>query len=375
MELIEVIIIFEIIFVNVTTIARCCERKYKPGINILVIVLFSILVFYLGYQLMSRLPFYGNGNGLFAVFGFLYLIPMGALYKEKVSRLFIICCMSWVYTLGVFALAVQWGKTLDVQYFYRNVFLIETILFLVFTIPFHKIVVRKYIYILENTRQQGNSEGFYLALTSIMHFFTMLGANIVFSREEGSWVKVLVILLLLITMFFMYNILYQMIKHLKQADIMNRTAHYDELTGLRNRLSMFDDLQEMLKTENKFSVLFMDLDKFKNINDVYGHVIGDQYLQHFAKIVEKIIGNEGRVYRFGGDEFLVIYDEIISDKTVKEIELCREWNTDAPCPFNYVSVGVQKCEPPHMDLEKLLERADKCMYQKKMAAAEKRKIE
>lgn len=365
MKPIEVMIVLEIVFVNVITISKCCEKKYKWYINLLTLLLFSSVVFGLGFYCISRFSFYGNGNGLFVVFGFLYLIPLGFLYKERVYQLFTIICMAWVYTLGIFSLSVQAGKVLDTQYFYRNVFLIETALFAICTIPFHRIIVKKYIYILENSNLQKNNWGTFLSLTSTIHFFTMLGVNFVFAMEDGSWIKVLVIALLMLTMFFMYNILYQMIRHAKQAYVLDRTAHHDELTGLRNRLSLFDDLQRVIDSNEIFTLLFMDLDKFKNINDTYGHVIGDQYLQHFANISCRIIGEKGCVYRFGGDEFLVIYNGIIPKETVKKLECCKEWDVDAPCPFNHVSIGVQICKPPHSDTEQLLEWADQCMYEKK----------
>lgn len=371
MKIIEVMIVTEIILVNVITIARCCKRKYKHSINILVLLLFSLLMFRMGYYIKREFTSYSNGNGLFAVFGFLYLIPLKGLYKEKISRLFVISCMAWVYTLGIFALAVQISKTLDMQQFHYHVLLIETILFLGCSIPYHKIIVKKYIYILENTKQQRNREKIYISLSIIIYFFTLVGTNFIFSIEKGSWAKVMVIFLLMINMLLMYNVLYQMVRRGQQAALMDRTAHYDELTGLRNRLSMLSDLQEILSTEKTFSALFLDLDKFKHINDAYGHVIGDQYLQHFARIVEKIIGERGRMYRFGGDEFFVIYEGIISDEKVEEIELCKEWSVNEPCPFNSVSVGVQICEPPHMNIEELLERVDKHMYQKKMEKVER----
>lgn len=366
MGALEILIVSEIVFVNILTIYRCCKRKYGMIINIPVILLFSAMVFTIGYLFINKLGIYGNGNGLFVIFGFLYLIPLKFLSNEKVSNLFIIICMAWGYTLGIFSLSVQIGKLFDIEYLYRNVFLIESSLFIIFTVPFNKIIVKKYIYILKNSREKNNNWHIYLAATSIMYFFTILGINFVFTMEKGSIIKVFVILFLILTMFFTYIILYQMIKHGNKINILNHTAHHDELTGLYNRLSLFNDLNDILKTQQTFSVLFMDLDKFKEINDKYGHITGDQYLKHFAKIISEIIKDKGSIYRFGGDEFLAIYDGIVPKETIKSLQQCKSWNINAPCPFNNVSIGVQICKPPHMDIENLLEQVDKEMYYKKM---------
>lgn len=365
MELIEIVIILEIILVNNITVARCCHRNYSRPISLIALAAFTVALFGLGYFFMSKLPFYGNGNGLFILFGFFYLIPLVFLYKETISQLFIVICLAWVYTLGVFALSVQIGKVLDPQSFYRNVLLIESSIFLLSIVPFKKIIVKQYTYILKKAKEQGNEWGRYLAITSTMHFFTMLGANLVFSLEDGSWVKVLVITLLLLTMFFMYIILSQMIRQTEKADVMHRTAYHDNLTGLKNRLSLLHDLQELLQSDTVFTFFFMDLDNFKKVNDDYGHVKGDKYLQHFSNITRKTIGENGCLYRFGGDEFAAIVDGIASDDLIQEIQKCEQWEIDAPCPFHSVSIGTQKCEPPHMAIEDLLEQTDYAMYVQK----------
>lgn len=109
----------------------------------------------------------------------------------------------------------------------------------------------------------------------------------------------------------------------------------------------------------------MDLDRFKQINDQYGHLVGDQYLQHFANICCQIFQNTGKVYRFGGDEFAAVYNGIIPQAIIRQLESCPQWDEGAPCPFNQVSTGVLHCRPPHSNVEQILQQVDQLMYQNK----------
>lgn len=365
MSIVEILIVMEIIIVNMLTLSRCCHMKYNKVVVLGVMSIFTAVCIGLGYILVSRLEYYGNGNGFFVIFGFLYLIPLGSLYKESRAELFLVICMAWVYTLGVFALAVQIGKLLGGSNFLRDVLMIETVLFLLGTKLFNKMMVDKYIYILESFRSQKQSWDESLASTSIMYFFTMLCINYVFAMEEGAFLKVLSILLLLFSTFLTYYMLYNMDRHKNEMKKLDKTAHYDELTGLRNRLSLFIDLEKLLKSDEVFTVLFMDLDKFKDINDKYGHLAGDKYLRHFAEIISDIVGERGSVYRFGGDEFVAMCAGTVSPGMISQLQEMKDWEKNAPCPFNHVSIGIQECRPTHMDVEELLERVDKSMYKEK----------
>ena len=95
-------------------------------------------------------------------------------------------------------------------------------------------------------------------------------------------------------------------------------------------------------------------------------LIGDMYLKHFADIASEIFRDHGNVYRFGGDEFVAIYHGIIPQTTIDRLTECREWDKEAPCPFNQVSTGVLFCRPPHQSTEQILHQVDELMYQNKM---------
>ena len=96
----------------------------------------------------------------------------------------------------------------------------------------------------------------------------------------------------------------------RSAQQVSRLAHYDSLTGLANRMQMSKALEQILAApsarERACSVLLLDLDRFKQVNDTMGHPAGDALLKQVAQRLERTIGTVGRCGRLGGDEFKVI---------------------------------------------------------------------
>ncbi len=87
----------------------------------------------------------------------------------------------------------------------------------------------------------------------------------------------------------------------------------DPLTGLPNHRALVAALdQELARSEqhhNTYSILYLDLDNFKNINDIYGHLVGDAILKEFAELLRSLLRQPDTVGRWGGDEFLIILPE------------------------------------------------------------------
>jgi diguanylate cyclase (GGDEF)-like protein len=95
-----------------------------------------------------------------------------------------------------------------------------------------------------------------------------------------------------------------------QREQLETLASHDELTGLYNRRMMMEELerahQAFAREQSTCGILLLDLDHFKHINDHYGHSIGDQVLIDLARLLERVIRKGDRVFRFGGEEFLVL---------------------------------------------------------------------
>lgn len=152
-------------------------------------------------------------------------------------------------------------------------------------------------------------------------------------------------------------------------------AHYDGLTSLPNRFLFKEYLDLALRNArrhgNKFAVLFLDLDKFKEINDTLGHDAGDLVLCEMAKRLRNCLRHTDKIARMGGDEFYVLIEELddsryAADVAQKLLEAaCRpieiggkEWRLS-------VSIGIAIYPDDGSDGQALLKNADKAMYHAK----------
>lgn len=168
---------------------------------------------------------------------------------------------------------------------------------------------------------------------------------------------------------------------------LDNLAHYDSLTGLPNRTLLSDRLKQALvytKREKKMlAVMFVDLDHFKEVNDFYGHKIGDKLLKKISQRIVSCVRESDTVARIGGDEFIVLLPNIenLTDATtvaekiikavVKPIEIVKPSETFQPVKVIQknlhvsASIGVA-IYPKHGKDEKLLViNADLAMYQAK----------
>ncbi|MFC4427004.1 GGDEF domain-containing protein [Deinococcus navajonensis] len=91
-----------------------------------------------------------------------------------------------------------------------------------------------------------------------------------------------------------------------QLSSLTAAAHTDALTGLPNRHAFERDLNELAASNDPFAVVFLDLDGFKGINDQHGHALGDSLLKGYGLWLVRVTGPWGRVYRMGGDEYLLL---------------------------------------------------------------------
>lgn len=154
-------------------------------------------------------------------------------------------------------------------------------------------------------------------------------------------------------------------------------AQHDALTGLPNRILLYDRLQQALararRRRGSFAVLFIDLDGFKGINDHYGHAIGDAFLQQVAQRLTGTLRAADTVSRLGGDEFIVLLDELSQpeDATAVACKLIRALSS--PCLIEgqslsgTPSIGISCFPHDGVDPETLIQCADQAMYRAKAA--------
>ena len=148
-------------------------------------------------------------------------------------------------------------------------------------------------------------------------------------------------------------------------------AMEDALTGLGNRRYFDEQLKRAMHQANRHQthvgLIVIDLDKFKPINDTYGHKVGDKVLNHFAKALESSIRDSDSAFRFGGDEFAIIVEQA-SELSLELIE-CRikQALTSDPVLAQYgVACSLGSTFMNRADNEhSFFERADEALYQRK----------
>ena len=157
-----------------------------------------------------------------------------------------------------------------------------------------------------------------------------------------------------------------------------RLAYYDNLTGLASRTYYHERIESLIKTAGRrneqFAFLFLDLDDFKEINDHFGHHIGDQYLNAVAHRLKFIAREIDFIARLGGDEFCIIIDNIIDDDDVTEVanRCLQKINQPLLLSNHYqimprVSIGIAIFPRDGQNERELIKAADTAMYSAKQA--------
>jgi len=148
-------------------------------------------------------------------------------------------------------------------------------------------------------------------------------------------------------------------------------AHYDSLTKIYNRFFFMRQLKKYIDSKKTFSLLFIDLDDFKIINDTYGHLAGDKVLQSVCLNVNKLISKNDIFARLGGDEFALIIDEIDDKEYIDELanKLLEAISTDVYFEENVFrvsgSIGISRFPNDANSKSELLHLADVAMYKAK----------
>jgi len=152
-------------------------------------------------------------------------------------------------------------------------------------------------------------------------------------------------------------------------------AHYDTLTGLPNRVTfnkkLDQEIEVALATGRRLAVLCLDLDRFKEVNDLFGHAAGDRALQSVAKRISGVLDENQMLARLGGDEFAIIAPGVslpttaggIAEAILEALQSAGEnMEINGPIP---VSIGIAICPDEATDRHALLSQADTALYRAK----------
>jgi len=164
--------------------------------------------------------------------------------------------------------------------------------------------------------------------------------------------------------------------HVETIQVTSRT---DQLTGMSNRRHLMAEgyriINVSLRAGKPCSCLMVDIDHFKNVNDTYGHPVGDKFLMHIAGCIASAVRESDMAARYGGEEFVVLAPNASLDEARTLAERIRETVFTTPLNLgsirlnNTVSIGVAEYDPePEFGsniLEDMIEKADKALYRAK----------
>jgi diguanylate cyclase (GGDEF)-like protein len=158
------------------------------------------------------------------------------------------------------------------------------------------------------------------------------------------------------------------INRLGKTDKSAQQANTDPLTGLANRRGMLQKMDSAFKRQQPFALMYIDLDKFKPVNDTYGHEAGDAVLRKVAEMFRACVRDEDTVARLGGDEFTIILYGLTEKDQVEErakriMELINEpiWLNDLRIKLG-ASIGITIAPHDGGTVEAIIQAADETMY-------------
>lgn len=182
------------------------------------------------------------------------------------------------------------------------------------------------------------------------------------------------IVYLVVTAFLYHYMVLIRREHISNIDTA-RNLLYDNLTHSRNWLSFRSDAEEYFQNYSELSIIAMDIDNFKQINDTYGHLAGNATLIQFSKRLEKLLSqqtNGARLYRTGGEEFTILYPGVTGEAVVKIAEELQDavhnlqTKTEKGERISVtVSMGVENRRDSDRNALEIFKRADQLLYQSK----------
>lgn len=158
---------------------------------------------------------------------------------------------------------------------------------------------------------------------------------------------------------------YHMYNHF---ELLNRRIQIDGLTGLANRRTFDIEIKELIDHQTPFTMIMLDIDRFKKVNDTYGHLIGDDTLKYLSAMIYRFADEDKLCFRYGGEEFVILLKGTTEQQAWTIAERLREKTAQTESPTGQpitISLGISASRRSDYLPEEIIKRADTALFQSK----------
>jgi diguanylate cyclase (GGDEF)-like protein len=319
---------------------------------------------------------------------FLYIGYIHLVFKESFSKKLFVMFSTWVISAIIFTISIVVAKLFFnyefLLYFeYGIVFLLEGILLLLLARPWFRENYRRILLLVQDNTINLMSVYMIIAFLLLVNNTTVMDINL----RNLAMVYDLVLLFVFIILGYVIvftgisssskNVLLQQSVEIaeKRSEINFKIANFDALTGAASRLNILNKITEAIIdhdiNSHKFAILMIDVDKFKLVNDKYGHTAGDEVLKYLTQKITGCLRESDSIGRVGGDEFVILVRHIYIEADI-EAMIGRIFEAlKIPLVFNQqeiqnnLSIGISIFPDCSQNLDSLIDQADRAMYEAK----------
>jgi len=335
------------------------EKKFQLALVYTIFSMVACVCFAVSYiAIGANFPAYIQFLG-----AFLFMILVGLLRQRKQALtrfIAIFTSMALILFQGVYAFGADFG-------FHYRVFPLTVVIFLLldFNILYEKVLA------------------YLISVIAILVFFVAINFQVPLMgsgyEAYGPIYKTINILLAFTTAMAILH--YISVEIFSTKDQLYQMATRDALTGLFNRRTFIQKATTLFRTAqrggNVFTIMIIDVDDFKSVNDQYGHVVGDRFLRDMASLFQKTLRETDFIARYGGEEFAIILHDAktlqaqsVAEKLRQAVEnfAIKEEGHDIQ---RTISIGLATYDHAFKDFHSILDKGDKAMYHSKVTGKNK----
>lgn len=351
--------------INIIVALICLERRF----SLVVMLLASLVLGLCSALIMPELTRFDPEHSLGLVYTIAFLLPSIFLYRDQLRKKVLVFATVWIFTFAVESTAdlvprLLFGNGMPLEWLQP---VIQLALLLV-TTPF----VIKFIRCEFALLMSRLSRKYFNILVSctVLWLGMLYLARLLLMRGRPDTGSIVFFMILSAAIFLAYPLLVMLAEDAHEVSWLERAAKYDLLTGCFSRGQLYKDCDKMFGDDLSFALIFMDLDDFKLVNDSLGHQAGDIYLKVFAGTVQNLIMPQGQLYRYSGDEFVILCPKKDATAIMHRISShpWHEFKTAKVGEFSGVSLGCSICGQDGCSLDDMILNADFRMYEEKRQA-------